>query len=140
MDTKKLMFEIAGGKYEPDGEVNYKYINSTDSAEEALRMYAGVDDYPFSYLRLIIKEDGARTEHTLVGDKTDAEYSSSSAKTVSTTRPSLLYRELCVLIDFWSTELTAYDRLGEAWERERQHALARLAELRLVKENWEVTK
>ena len=74
MDTKKLMFEIAGGKYESDGEVNYKYINSTDSAEEALRMYASVEGYPFNYLRVIISDEGARSDITLLGDKTDAEY------------------------------------------------------------------
>ena len=74
MDTKKLMFEIAGGKYEPDGEVNYKYINSTDSAEEALRAYASVEGYPFNYLRVIISDEGARSDITLLGDKTDAEY------------------------------------------------------------------
>lgn len=78
---KKICFEIAGGKYEPDGEVNYKYIDSTDSAEKALRMYAGVEGYPFSYLRLIISEDGAQSTFTLLGDKTDVEYADMCART-----------------------------------------------------------
>lgn len=70
---EELSFEIAGGKYEPDGEVNYKYIDSTDSAEEALRLYAKVDGYPFCYLRAISRSRGVRREVTLLGDETEAE-------------------------------------------------------------------
>lgn len=70
---EELSFEIAGGKYEPDGEVNYKYINSTDSAAEAMSMFALVDGYPFCYLRAISHSRGVRREVTLLGDETEAE-------------------------------------------------------------------
>lgn len=70
MDIK---FEIAGGKYEPDGAINYKYIDSTESSHVALAMYACIADYPFNYLRVILHDDGQRREITLLGDTTEEE-------------------------------------------------------------------
>ena len=69
----ELSFEIAGGKYEPDGAVDYKYISSTSSCEMALALYEKAKEYPFNYLRVITHLYGIRKEVTLFGDNTDEE-------------------------------------------------------------------
>lgn len=72
----KMYFDIAGGKYEPDGSINYKYCNATMSFAEALQLYQSyAQDYPYSYLRLQIVDVHGRVIHTktFAGDPTDEE-------------------------------------------------------------------
>ena len=69
----ELIFEIAGGKYEPDGEVNYKYIDNAGSFEAALIKYNTVKGYPFSYLRMVFEDGLHKKCVTLLGEPTDEE-------------------------------------------------------------------
>lgn len=73
MSKLELSFEVAGGRYEPDGSVNYKFATEVASAEEALTLYERVKGYPYNYLRAITSQCGIRKEVTLFGDNTDEE-------------------------------------------------------------------
>ena len=42
------MFTVVAGKYESDGERNYKYIEEFSTEQEALVALAKVEGYPFA--------------------------------------------------------------------------------------------
>lgn len=62
-----MHFEIAAGKYEGDGEKNYKYIDRADTIEEAINKYDYVSDYPFVEMDLIVSCDGATSRIPIFG-------------------------------------------------------------------------
>ena len=42
------MYTVVAGKYESDGERNYKYIEEFDTLDEARKALAAVSSYPFA--------------------------------------------------------------------------------------------
>lgn len=47
------MFTVVAGKYEADGERNYKYIETFATRQEAEKALAKVAGYPFSELEVV---------------------------------------------------------------------------------------
>ena len=55
----QITSHIDAGKYEPDGELNYKYGDQADTLEDALRMYESACGYDFVEFYMLFEVDGA---------------------------------------------------------------------------------
>ena len=55
----QITFHIYAGKYEPDGELNYKYVDQAETIEDAIRMYESARGYDFVEFYMLFEVDGA---------------------------------------------------------------------------------
>ena len=55
----QITFHIDAGKYEPDGELNYKYGDQAETIEDAIRMYESARGYDFVEFYMLFEVDGA---------------------------------------------------------------------------------
>jgi hypothetical protein len=62
-----ITFDIEAGKFEPDGSRNCKYCNTVTDANEAVRLFESVNDYPYAELDIIVTVDGAASRINLLG-------------------------------------------------------------------------
>lgn len=56
------MFTVVAGKFEDDGERNYKYIEEFGSLDEAQAALATVSSYPFAEIEYPVAANGAKVE------------------------------------------------------------------------------
>lgn len=66
-------FEVEAGKYEADGEKNYKVCFTTENFVDAVEMYNKCIGYPFNDLRVLVGVDDAWSTMTILGEQTDKE-------------------------------------------------------------------
>lgn len=55
----KILFHVDAGKYEPDGELNYKYCDQAETVEGAVQMYGRAYGYDFVEFYMTFEVDGA---------------------------------------------------------------------------------
>lgn len=62
-----MRFDIDAGRYEDQGEKNYKYCDSADTIEEALAKWRACEGYDFAEMELVVECDGARSRIAIFG-------------------------------------------------------------------------
>lgn len=62
-----ITFDIEAGKFEPDGSKNCKYCNTVTDANEAVRLFEFVNDYPYAELDIVVTVDGLTSRINLLG-------------------------------------------------------------------------
>lgn len=71
-----IQFEVEAGKYEADGEKNYKVSFTTENFVDAVEMYNKCVGYPFNDLRVLVGVDDAWSTMTILGEQTEKEMES----------------------------------------------------------------
>lgn len=62
-----MRFDIDAGRYEDQGEKNYKYCDSADTIEEALAKWRACEGYDFAEMELVVECDGAQSRIAIFG-------------------------------------------------------------------------
>ena len=62
-----MRFDIDAGRYEDQGEKNYKYCDSADTIEEALAKWHACEGYDFAEMELVVDCDGAQSRIAIFG-------------------------------------------------------------------------
>lgn len=55
----QITFHIDAGKYESDGEINYKYCDQADTVQDAVQMYGRAQGYDFIEFYMLFEVGGA---------------------------------------------------------------------------------
>ena len=63
----KIVFHVDAGKFESDGEKNYKYCDSADTIEEARAKWRACEGYDFAEMELVVECDGAQSRIAIFG-------------------------------------------------------------------------
>lgn len=66
----QITFHIDAGKYEPDGELNYKYCDQANTVQDAIRMYERAYGYDFVEFYMTFDVDGAASTIWIEGGPT----------------------------------------------------------------------
>ena len=66
----QITFHIDAGKYEPDGELNYKYCDWAETVEDAVQMYESARGYDFVEFYMLFEVDGAASTIWIEGGPT----------------------------------------------------------------------
>ena len=67
-----MRFDIVAGRYEDQGEKNYKYCDSADTIEDAIAKWRLCEGYDFAEMELVVECDGARSRIGIFGGPDDA--------------------------------------------------------------------
>ena len=62
-----MRFDIDAGRYEDQGEKNYKYCDSADTIAEALAKWHACEGYDFAEMELVVECDGAQSRIAIFG-------------------------------------------------------------------------
>ena len=62
-----MRFDIDAGRYEDQGEKNYKYCDSADTIEDAIAKWRLCEGYDFAEMELIVECDGAQSRIAIFG-------------------------------------------------------------------------
>lgn len=62
-----MHFDIDAGRYEDQGEKNYKYCDSANTIEEALAKWRACEGYDFAEMELVVECDGAQSRIAIFG-------------------------------------------------------------------------
>ena len=67
----QITFHIDAGKYEPDGEKNYKYCDESDEFEDGFKMYAMAQGYEFVDFYFVVEMEGMKRTFYIDGGPMD---------------------------------------------------------------------
>ena len=62
-----MRFDIDAGRYEDQGEKNYKYCDSANTIAEALAKWRACEGYDFAEMELVVECDGAQSRIAIFG-------------------------------------------------------------------------
>lgn len=62
-----MCFDINAGRYEDQGEKNYKYCDSANTIAEALAKWRACGGYDFAEMELVVECDGAQSRIAIFG-------------------------------------------------------------------------
>ena len=62
-----MRFDIDAGRYEDQGEKNYKYCDSADTIEDAIAKWRLCEGYDFTEMELVVDCDGAQSRIAIFG-------------------------------------------------------------------------
>ena len=128
-----MHFEIAAGRYEDQGEKNYKYCDSADTIAEAIAKWHLCEGYDFTEMDLIVDVDGAQSRIAIFGGTDDAMVLRMNIANLWVNATQQQFVDIAsdsnVLLDEIESEISCLRKHNGALRRQNERAHKRVEEL-----------
>ena len=131
-----MRFDIDAGRYEDQGEKNYKYCDSADTIAEALAKWRSCEGYDFAEMELVVECDGVQSRIAIFGGPDDAMVLRMNIANLWVNATQQQFVDIAsdsnVLLDEIESEISCLRKHNGALRRQNERAHKRVEELEQV--------